>query len=175
MIDERPPTVRARQPHAIHSALTVLETVAKFGAGVSAREISFELGLPRATAYRLLSLLVEDGYLARSPDNAGYELGSKVEELAIVVTPPAQLVTAAREIVRAARARVRGGIHVIQYTEARAILVDRDPDFPFKNVSRLVKEPERLAVGRLLLHERGIDHAWATAAAADMEIGRAHV
>lgn len=52
--------LRARQPKAIHSALTVLEEVARAGAGVTAREISESLGLPRATAYRLLNLLVQD-------------------------------------------------------------------------------------------------------------------
>jgi len=48
----------ARQPRAIHSALTLLEAVAELGAGATAREISDALGLPKATTYRLVNLLV---------------------------------------------------------------------------------------------------------------------
>lgn len=43
------PTLTARQPRAIQSALTVLEAVASLGAGVTARELSEAIGLPRAT------------------------------------------------------------------------------------------------------------------------------
>ena len=52
MTPDPAPTLSARQPKAVHSALTVLEAVARLGAGASAREISRELGLPRATTYR---------------------------------------------------------------------------------------------------------------------------
>ncbi len=54
------PAITARQPGAVHSALSVLEAVAHLGAGVTAQRLSVELGLPRATTYRLLNLLVED-------------------------------------------------------------------------------------------------------------------
>ncbi len=90
----------ARQPKAIHSALTVLEEVARCGAGVTAREVSDNLGLPRATAYRLLNLLVQDEYLVRMPDLRGFALGRKVVQLVGLVAPqPPPL--AARELIQA--------------------------------------------------------------------------
>ncbi|WP_308291290.1 helix-turn-helix domain-containing protein [Microbacterium ureisolvens] len=155
---ERPasgPTLTARQPKAVHSALTVLEAVAHLGAGATAREISLELGLPRATAYRLLNLLVQDEYLVRTPDLAGFALGAKVVQLAAVAAGPARLTSAARGVVAEARAALRGGVHVALFVEGRASLVDADPDFPFSDEVRLAREPERFALGRLLRIEQG--------------------
>ena len=103
------PALAARQPGAVHSALAVLEAVAQLGAGVSAQRLSAELGLPRATTYRLVNLLVEDEYLVRTPDLAGFALGAKVAQLAAVVAPPARLSSAARAVVAEARSTVRGG------------------------------------------------------------------
>ena len=62
------PTLTARQPRAVHSALTVLEAVAHLGAGATAREISQELGLPRATVYRLLNLRYGERFQAQTMD-----------------------------------------------------------------------------------------------------------
>ncbi len=171
---ERPepvPTLTARQPRAIRSALTVLEAVASLGAGTTARAISAELGLPRATTYRLLNLLVEDEYLVRTPDLTGFALGAKVVHLAAVAAP-VRMPTAARSVVAEARAVVRGGMHVVLYVQGRVAVVDADPDFPLSDQYRLMREPERYALGRLMLAERqgfGMpgDPLWREAAASD--------
>lgn len=149
------PTLTARQPKAVHSALTVLEAVAHLGAGATAREISLELGLPRATAYRLLNLLVQDEYLVRTPDLAGFALGAKVVQLAAVAAGPARLTSAARAVVEEARAVLRAGVHVVLFVEGRVAVVEADPDFPLSDEVRMAREPERFALGRLLLVERG--------------------
>ncbi|GAA5033178.1 helix-turn-helix domain-containing protein [Microbacterium fluvii] len=149
------PSLAARQPRAIHSALTVLEAVAHLGPGATAREISTELGLPRATAYRLLNLLVQDEYLVRTPDLSGFALGAKVAQLAAVAAPPARLPTAAREVVAAARSALRAGVHVVLFADGRIVVADADPDFPLSDAVRLVREPERFALGMLLLVEGG--------------------
>jgi DNA-binding IclR family transcriptional regulator len=44
----------------VQSALALLQEVARAGAGVTAKEISSGLGLPPATTYRLLNLLVAE-------------------------------------------------------------------------------------------------------------------
>lgn len=144
------PALTARQPRAIHSALTVLEAVAELGAGASAREVSARLGLPRATTYRLLNLLVEDEYLVRTPDLSGFALGTKVTQLAAAARP-AHVPTAARTLLADARIGLRGGVHVAAFTGGRLHVVDEDPDFPLSDPIRLVREPERFALGVLLL------------------------
>ena len=149
------PTLTARQPKAVHSALTVLEAIARLGAGATAHEVSQELDLPRATTYRLLNLLVQDEYLVRTPDLSGFALGAKVAQLAAVVAPPARLTSAARGVVADTRAALRGGVHVVFFAHGRVSVVDADPDFPLSDAVRLTREPERFAIGRLLLLEQG--------------------
>lgn len=144
------PSLTARQPRAIHTALAVLEEVAAKGVGVTAREISAALGLPRATTYRLLNLLVEDEYLVRTPDLNGFALGAKVVQLAAVASP-ARLHTAARAVVSDARSALRGGVHVVLFDAGRLTVADMDPDFPLSDAVLLAREPTRFALGRLAL------------------------
>ncbi|MFJ6162871.1 helix-turn-helix domain-containing protein [Pseudarthrobacter sp. NPDC092184] len=74
--------LRARQPKAVQSAFAVLEEVARCGPGVTGQQVAQNLAMPRATAYRLLNLLVQDEYLIRMPDLSGFALGGKVALLA---------------------------------------------------------------------------------------------
>ena len=144
--------LRARQPKAIHSALTVLEEVARCGPGVTAREVSDNLALPRATAYRLLNLLVQDEYLVRMPDLRGFALGRKVVELANLVAP-AQPPEAVRDVIGRLRGRIRGGVHLVRYDQDGLRVVDGDPDFPPNEAAR-TRRLDGSAMGRLLLAER---------------------
>lgn len=161
------PTLTARQPRAIHSALTVLEAVAELGAGATARELSDALGLPRATTYRLLNLLVQDEYLVRTPDLSGFALGAKVVHLAAAAAP-IRLPTAARDVIAEVRRSVRGGVHVVRFDDGRLSIADADPDFPLTDPVRLVREPERFALGRLLLIHAGVRDEVTDAAASDL-------
>ncbi|MBC7551461.1 MAG: helix-turn-helix domain-containing protein [Cellulomonas sp.] len=150
------PQLGARQPKAIQSALTVLEEVARCGSGVTAREISDNLGLPKATAYRLLNLLVQDEYLVRMPDLRGFALGRKVVELARLVAP-AQPPEAVREVVDRLRSHIRGGIHLVRYDSDGVRVIDPDPDYPPSVSVRSARALETSAMGRLLLAERRVD------------------
>ncbi|MFY9712779.1 MAG: helix-turn-helix domain-containing protein [Microbacterium sp.] len=167
MSDLSGPDLSARQPKAIQTALRVLEAVAGIGAGATAREISQVLALSRATTYRLLNLLVQDEYLVRTPDLSGFALGNKVVHLAAVAAP-VRIPSAARDELASARAAVRGGVHVVLFSEGRVLIADADPDFPLSDELRLVREPEQFALGRLLLMERGVAGVFAASAASDL-------
>lgn len=80
-----PAAFRGREPGAVDHAFAILEEVARAGAGVSAREIAENLGMARATAYRLLKHLVQQEYLVRSPDLSGFALGQRVRDLAVAI------------------------------------------------------------------------------------------
>lgn len=146
------PGLRARQPKAIQNALAVLEAVAHAGPGITAQQVSSALGMPRATTYRLITLLVEDEYLVRLPDLRGFALGHKVAELAGVTGPastPAPLPRAVRAVLAETRASVRAGVHLARYDQGGIRDVDVDPDFPLLDAAALWREPERSAMGRL--------------------------
>ncbi|RFA09013.1 hypothetical protein B7R54_07095 [Subtercola boreus] len=151
--------LRARQPKAVHSALAVLEEVARCGSGVTAQQVSENLGMPRATTYRLINLLVQDEYLVRMPDLRGFTLGRKVVELAHLVAPgptPAESLLpprAAVAVIDELRAGIRGGVHLVRYDGDRMTVVDADPDFPLSDPTRLAEELGASAMGRLLVAE----------------------
>lgn len=142
-----------RQPAAVHGALSVLEEVARIGPGVTARQISLSLGLPRATAYRLLNLLVQDEYLVRLPDLAGFALGRKVALLAGLAPQP-KAADDAHDILAELRGRIRGGVHLASYREGVLELVDIDPDFPLSDERGILSDLTASALGALLIAER---------------------
>ncbi|MGH1549658.1 IclR family transcriptional regulator [Leifsonia poae] len=142
-----------RQPGAIHSALAVLEAVAHAGPGVTAQQLSDQLGLPRATTYRLINLLVQDEYLIRMPDLRGFALGRKVAELAGVAHAQ-DAALSVRETLAELRGRIRGGVHLAVFRDGRVVPVDVDPDFPLSDPRRISTDLSVSALGRLLLAER---------------------
>jgi len=145
------PGLRARQPKAIQNALAVLEAAAHAGPGVTAQQISDALGMPRATTYRLITLLVEDEYLVRLPDLRGFALGHKVADLAGVSAAPAlaPLPRAVRSVLADVRSAVRAGVHLARYDVAGVRDIDVDPDFPLLDEAALRATPGSSAMGRL--------------------------
>jgi len=145
--------VSGRQPGAVHGALSVLEEVARAGPGVTAQQISAALGLPRATAYRLINLLVQDEYLVRLPDLTGFALGRKVSVLAELAARSAPHERPA-DIVAEMRGRIRGGVHLASFRSGALELVDVDPDFPLADAGRVVRDLSSSALGGLLAAEQ---------------------
>lgn len=148
-----PAALAGRQPAAVVSALTVLEEVARAGPGVTAKEISAALGLPAATTYRLVNLLVAQEYLVRLADLSGFALGRKVIELAGAVARES-LPPAVPEVVTALRTQVRLAVHLVRYRDGRLRLVDPDPDHPPSPEALLARHLHASALGKLLLAER---------------------
>ncbi|UGT43437.1 helix-turn-helix domain-containing protein [Nocardia yamanashiensis] len=149
--------IGGRQPKAVLSALVVLEEVAACGPGVTAREISRNLAMPRATAYRLLNLLVQQEYLVRTPDLSGFALGAKVTELAGMATP-APLPDTVLDTLEQLRAHTRGGIHLTGYLRTttprpRVRILDADPEYPIEHEQRITTDLTASAIGRLALAE----------------------
>lgn len=149
MSQHPPPSVPGRQPRAIRNALAVLAEVVAAGPGVTAREISAALRLPRATTYRLLNLLVAEEYLVRLPDLSGFALGARAAGLTVPIVPKPS--TAARAVLAHLRGRVRWGAHLASYVGGQVTMVDPDPDHPPSEAHLLARHPHVSALGKLLL------------------------
>jgi DNA-binding IclR family transcriptional regulator len=132
-----------RQPKAVQSALQVLEAVALAGTGVTAKDIAEHLSMPSATTYRLLNLLVADGYIVRLPDLSGFALGPRMGLLIDAAVSPS-VCTKARETLAELRLSVRFGVHLFYFTNTS----------PPADESVLNRNLHASAVGKLLLAEK---------------------
>lgn len=116
-----------RQPKAVTSAMELLEAVAHAGPGVSAAELAAATGIPRATAYRLLNLLVAEEFVVRMPDLSGFALGARVGAL-VDVAAPVRVVSAVRGELVQLRSGVRAAVHLLVVRGTAVRIADADPD-----------------------------------------------
>lgn len=149
-----------RQPKAVQSALQVLEEVARRGAGVTAKEVARASGIPSATTYRLLNILVAEGYLVRMPDLHGFALGQKVGRLVGGAAAPPTVCHAARMTLNDLRSSIRFGVHLVLYGDTSIRVADGDPDHPFTSAPLITRYLHASAIGRLHLAEQ---HDWRSA------------
>ena len=104
-------------PSTASNSLRILEIVARFGTGTTAKEITDALQMPPATAYRMLNALVGDEYLARTSDLRGFALGHALSGLITAATPPT-IPTAARTVIEEFRGGNRFAVHLIMFRNA---------------------------------------------------------
>src|SRR5215212_6360880 len=79
------PTERATyQIRALDRGLDILEAFSIQSPDLSIKDIAARTGLPKPTVIRLLSVLVERGYVERLADSEGYRLGVRTLEISSV-------------------------------------------------------------------------------------------
>lgn len=136
------------------NSLRILEFVARFGTGTTAKEITDALQMPPATAYRILNALVADEYLARTSDLRGFALGHAISGLITAATPPT-VPTAARTAIEEFRSGNRFAVHLIMFRNASLRIADEDPDYPLQSAFEMLRYPHASAAGKLMLAELG--------------------
>lgn len=143
-----------RQPKAVQSALMVLEKVASSGPGITAKEVAESLGIPPATTYRLLNILVGEEYLVRLADLRGFALGRRIGGL-LGPTPPPLICHAAHQLVAHLRTTIRFALDLVCYRAPASVhVVDADPDHLPLAEDSLARYLHASAVGKLLLSEQ---------------------
>ncbi|MET3175162.1 UNVERIFIED_ORG: DNA-binding IclR family transcriptional regulator [Arthrobacter sp. UYCu721] len=136
------------------NSLRILEIVARFGTGTTAKEITDALRMPPATAYRILNALVGDEYLARTSDLRGFALGHAISGLITAATPPT-VPSAARAAIAEFRSGNRFAVHLIMFRNASLRIADEDPDYPLQSAFEMLRYPHASAAGKLMLAELG--------------------
>ncbi len=134
------------------NSLRILEVVARFGTGTTAKEITDALQMPPATAYRLLNSLVGEEYLARTSDLRGFALGHAISGLITAATPPT-VSTAAHTAIEEFRNGTRFAVHLIMFRNASLRIADEDPDHPLNSAFEMLRYPHASAAGKLMLAE----------------------
>jgi len=62
-------------------AFRIIDRVSHGGEGLEAKALARALGISRSTCYEVLGILIDEGYLRRLFEHAGYELGPQLERL----------------------------------------------------------------------------------------------
>jgi len=83
----------------LKKALRILELVQASGSGLGVNEIGQKINISRSTAYRVLSHLEREGYVART-DRGVYRIGAKLVRLASQASSPSALQDVARPVLQ---------------------------------------------------------------------------
>ena len=109
----------------VGKALEVLDSVAAVGHPVKFTELLEKSDHPKATLYRLLQTLTNQGMLSHDPDTGSYTLGLRLVKLAHSAWKQATLATVARPYVDVLAAKVGETIHLAQMELGQVLFVDK--------------------------------------------------
>ena len=84
----------------IDRALDLIELLATAKEGLGVTEIGQQIGLHKSTVFRLLTTLVERGYVQKNPKNSTYSLGLKFIEISGLFLKKLELKTEALPVMR---------------------------------------------------------------------------
>jgi len=79
--DRRPPLAADAGYPSARRAFRIIDRVSHGGEGLEAKILARVLGISPSTCYQMLGVLIDEGYLRRLPEHAGYELGPRLERL----------------------------------------------------------------------------------------------
>ncbi|MEM9972581.1 MAG: IclR family transcriptional regulator [Pseudomonadota bacterium] len=109
----------------VGKALDVLDQVAAFGRPVRFSELLCQSRFPKATLYRFLQTLTNQGMLAYDPDRQTYAPGIRLVRLAHAAWQQSSLAPVARPHIDALSARVGETVHLAQLDHGQVLYVDK--------------------------------------------------
>ncbi len=109
----------------VGKALEVLDQVATFGRPARFSELLASSRFPKATLYRFIQTLTNEGMLAYDPDRQTYALGVRLVRLAHAAWEQSSLAPVARRHLEALSAEVGETVHLAQLDNAHVLYVDK--------------------------------------------------
>ena len=109
----------------VGKALEVLDTVAAVGHPVRFGELLADSPHPKATLYRFLQTLTQEGMLSYDPDQQTYSLGLRLVRLAHEAWKQSTLAPIAKPILDALLGEVREAIHLAQLENGQVLFIEK--------------------------------------------------
>lgn len=111
---------------SLRRALRIVEAVADAGDGVTAKALARRLGTPLPTVYRVLGVLVEEGYLVRLHAVRGYGLGYRVVDLFHGLTDQVVPPQPVRELLAELHAGIGAASYLVLLRETDVVVAHAD-------------------------------------------------
>lgn len=150
----------------IERVATIFDVMAQSAHGISLKELSAKVGLPKGTAHRLLSSLAYFGYVRQASESKNYHLGFKLVELGNLLLDQLDLRAQARPFLIKLSKKTKETVHLVVLDQNEALYIDKvvsnDKPGGLQMVSRVgLRVPAHCsAVGKLLiahLSEKGVN------------------
>ncbi|MEP4197808.1 MAG: IclR family transcriptional regulator [Aliishimia sp.] len=109
----------------VGKAMAVLDQVAEFGRPVRFAELQTGSPLPKATLYRLVQTLTQQGLLQFDPDRSTYALGVRLVCLAHAAWQQSALAPLARPHLDRLSTEIAETVHLAQLDRAQVLYVDK--------------------------------------------------
>jgi IclR family KDG regulon transcriptional repressor len=155
------PTNRNEKPNnlvqTIERASQILDILGQSPQGISIRELSAKIKLPKGTTHRLLSSLSYFGYVKQDPKTRNYFLGFKLVELGNLLLNQLDLRKEAEPFLRDLAERIKETIHMVVMDRDEVVYIDKveteQSPSGLRMASRigLRNPPHSCAVGKVLL------------------------
>ena len=109
----------------IERVSSILDMLAQSAQGISIRELSSAIGLPKGTTHRLLSSLSYFGYVRQDPKTRNYFLGLKFVELGQILLNQLDLRKEAEPFLRDLAERTNETIHLVILDRNEIVYIDK--------------------------------------------------
>ncbi len=157
MVKHSPPPKPNNLVQTIERVSLILDMVGQNPQGMSIRDLSAGLGLPKGTIHRLLSSLSYFGYIRQDPETKSYFLGLKLMELNAQLANQLDLRKVAESILRELAEKTKQTAHMVILDRSEVVYIEKietqQPASGLKMASRVgSRNPvHSSAVGKVLL------------------------
>jgi IclR family KDG regulon transcriptional repressor len=141
----------------IERASSILDILGQSPQGISIRDLSTKIKLPKGTTHRLLSSLYYFGYVRQDPKTRNYFLGLKLVELGNLLLSQLDLRKEAEPFLRDLAERTKETIHMVILDRNEIVYIDKVESEQNPSGLRMASRPglrnpaHSCAVGKVLL------------------------
>ncbi len=109
----------------IERVSAILDLIGENPSGMSIRDVSSQLGLPKGTVHRLLSSLIYVGYIRQEAKSRNYFLGLKRLDLGGLVASQLDLRKIASPLLHALADKTKETVHMVVWDQAEVVYIEK--------------------------------------------------